>query len=161
EGQLDYYLSLPKATLPHVLVSRMGLSGWGDIAFGLFAFAVFGPHDVASVLLYVLLICSSTLIFVAAMVIAGSLAFFIVSAEAASFKVFQALIPFSVSPGAVFNGWFKLLIFTAIPAGFISHVPVQLLLQFDPLLFLGLLSFTTFSVVLATTIFALGVRRYE
>jgi ABC-2 type transport system permease protein len=161
EGQLDYYLSLPKATLPHVLVSRMGLSGWGDVAFGLLAFAIFGPHDPGSIALYVLLICSSMLIFVAAMVIAGSLAFFIGSAEAASFQVFQAVITFSVYPGAMFNGWVKLLIFTAIPAGFISHVPVQLLTQFDPLLLAGLLGFTTLSVALSCLVFALGVCRYE
>jgi ABC-2 type transport system permease protein len=161
QGQLDYYLALPKAPLPHVLVSRMGLSGWGDLAFGVLAYAVFGPRDLPSLGLYLVLVCCSMLVFASFMVIAGSLAFFIGSAEAASFQAFNAIVTFSVYPGAMFNGWIKVLIFTAIPAAFISHVPVQLLHAFDPLLFVGMLGFTAFSIGLASGVFRLGLRRYE
>src|SRR5713101_5332127 len=45
QGQLDYYLSLPKDTLLHLLISRSGLAGWGDVVFGLLAYALFGRHD--------------------------------------------------------------------------------------------------------------------
>ncbi len=161
QGQLDYYLTLPKPPLPHVLVSRMGLSGWGDVCFGLLAYAVFGPREVWFVALYVVLVCCSALVFAAFMVIAGSLAFFIGSAEAAAFQAFQAVITFSVYPGAMFNGWIRILIFTAIPAAFISHIPVQLLRSFDPLLFLGLLAATAAAVALASAVFQIGLRRYE
>lgn len=161
QGQLDYYLVLPKAPLPHVLVSRMGLAGWGDVCFGLLAFALFGPHELLSIALYALLVVASMLVFVSFMVMAGSLAFFIGSAEAAAFQAFQAVITFSVYPGAMFNGWIKVLIFTAIPAAFISHIPVQLLHTFDPWLLLGLLAFTAFSVGLAGLVFHVGLRRYE
>jgi ABC-type uncharacterized transport system permease subunit len=34
-GQLDYYLALPKNPLLHILVSRMDMSGAGDLIFGL------------------------------------------------------------------------------------------------------------------------------
>jgi ABC-2 type transport system permease protein len=161
QGQLDYYLTLPKAPLPHVLVSRMGLAGWGDACFGLLAYVLFGPLDLASIGLYVLLVCTSMLIFASFMVIAGSLAFFIGSAEAAAFQAFQAVITFSVYPGGMFSGWVKVLIFTAIPAGFISHVPVQLLRSFDPFQLLGVLAFTAASVGLASLVFQIGLRRYE
>jgi ABC-2 type transport system permease protein len=161
QGQLDYYLALPKAPLPHVLVSRMGLGGWGDVAFGLLAYAVFGPRDLPSFGLYLVVVIASMLVFVAFMIMAGSLAFFIGSAEAAAFQAFQAVITFSVYPGAMFQGWLKLLVFTAIPAAFISHIPVQLLRAFDPLLLFGLLGFTAFSLALASVIFQIGLRRYE
>jgi ABC-2 type transport system permease protein len=94
-------------------------------------------------------------------VIAGSLAFWIGSAEAAAFQAQQAAITFSLYPGAMFHGWIRLLLFTLIPAGFISHIPVELLRSFDPLLLVGLLAFTLFSATLAVAVFRLGLRRYE
>jgi ABC-2 type transport system permease protein len=160
-GQLDYYLALPKAPLPHVLVSRMGLGGWGDVCFGLLAYVVFGYWDPASVLLYIVVVLCSMLVFVSFMVLAGSLAFFIGSAEAAANQAFMGIITFSVYPGAMFNGWVKVLIFTAIPAAFISHVPVQLLQSFDALLLLALVAFTALSLAVAGFVFHVGLRRYE
>lgn len=161
QGQLDYYLTLPKETLLHVLVSRMGMSGWGDAAFGLLAFAVFGPRDLGSLAVYATLLVTSTTIFIAFMVVAGSLAFFVGSAEAASYQAFQALLTFSVYPGGIYEGWIKVLIFTAIPAGFMSHVPVQLLRSFDPLLFVGVIGFAAASLLIAVAVFRVGLRRYE
>src|SRR3954464_11231826 len=49
QGQLDYYLGLPKETLLRVLVSRSGLAGWGDVAFGLLAYVFFGTLDPAHI----------------------------------------------------------------------------------------------------------------
>ncbi|MDX9830135.1 MAG: ABC-2 family transporter protein, partial [Anaerolineae bacterium] len=37
-GELDYYLALPADPLVHLLVSRMHLSAWGDLLFGLLVF---------------------------------------------------------------------------------------------------------------------------
>lgn len=161
QGQLDYYLSLPKDTLLHVLVSRSGLAGWGDVLFGLGAYLVFGHHDLASTMLYVLLILVSMVIFIAYSVIAGSLAFWLGSAEAAAFQAQQAVITFSIYPGAMFSGWTRLLLFTVVPAAFISHIPVDLLRTFDPLLLAGLLGFAAFSVALAGGVFYVGLRHYE
>jgi ABC-2 type transport system permease protein len=161
EGQLDYYLGHPKNVLAHVLVSRMGLAGWGDVAFGLLAFAVFGPHDPASVSLYVLLVLTSTITFVAYMVIAGSLAFFVGSADSASFQAQQAVVNFSLYPGSMYRGWLQLVMFTIVPAGFISHIPVELLRSFDISRMLLLLGIAAFSTLLAASVFQIGLRRYE
>lgn len=161
QGQLDYYLGLPRDTLVHVLVSRSGLAGWGDVGFGLLAYAFFGRLDVASIGLYLALVTISLVVYVSFMVLAGSLAFWMGSAEAAAFQAQQALITFSLYPGAMFQGWLRILLFTAIPAGFISHVPVELLRHFDPLLFIGLVAAAVTTALLAVVIFRLGLRRYE
>jgi len=161
QGQLDYYLGLPRDTLLHALVSRSGLAGWGDVCFGLLAYALFGRLDPASVGLYGVLVVLSLTVFLSFMVIAGSLAFWMGSAEAAAFQAQQAVITFSLYPGAMFQGWMRVLLFTAIPAGFISHVPVELLRSFDPSLFAGLLMAAVFSAVLAIAVFRIGLRRYE
>jgi ABC-2 type transport system permease protein len=161
QGQLDYYLSLPKNTLLHVLVSRSGLAGWGDVLFGVLSFLLFGRHDPLSVVLWLVLVVLSMLVFVSFSVLSGCLGFWIGNAEAAAFQAQQALINFSLYPGAMFQGWIRVLLFTAIPAAFVSHVPVEVLRTFDPLRLLGLIGFTCLSVALALTAFRFGVRRYE
>jgi viologen exporter family transport system permease protein len=93
------------------------------------------------------------------MVIAGSLAFWMGSAEAAAFQAQQAVITFSWYPGAMFHGWLRVLLFTAIPAGFISHIPVELLRSFDPTPFMGLIGIA--SAGLAGGVFRIGLKRYE
>jgi len=161
QGQLDYYLSLPKDTLLHVLVSRSGMAGWGDVGFGLLAYAVFGRLDVPTIGLYAALVLASMLTFVAFGVLAGSLGFWIGSAEATAFQAQQATINFSLYPGSIFTGWIRVLTFTLVPAGFISHVPVELLRTFEPWRMAAVLGFTVLSVVLALFIFRLGLRHYE
>jgi ABC-2 type transport system permease protein len=51
--------------------------------------------------------------------------------------------------------------FTVVPAGFISHLPVELLRSFDVSRLLVVLGFASFSVLLAATVFRIGLRRYE
>ena len=74
-----------------------------------------------------LLVASSTVTFISCMVIAGCLAFFIGSAEAAAFQAQQAVINFSLYPGGMYHGWVRVVLFSLVPAGFISHLPVELL----------------------------------
>jgi viologen exporter family transport system permease protein len=95
------------------------------------------------------------------MVIAGSLAFWMGSAEAAAFQAQQAVITFSWYPGAMFHGWLRVRLFTAIPAGFISHIPVELLRSFDPTLFMGLIGVAIAGAGLAVGVFRIGLKRYE
>lgn len=162
QGHLDYFLPLPKNLLLHVLVSRMSLSGWGDFGFGvaalLVAAAASGPGFLP---LALLLIALSTVIVVAFCVILGSLAFFIGNAEAASMQAREAVINFSLYPAPIFQGWVKALLLTALPAGFIAHVPVGLLRDFDPAWFALLLGFVVLISALALVVFNAGLRRYE
>jgi ABC-2 type transport system permease protein len=161
QGQLDYYLSLPKDTLLHLLISRSGLAGWGDVFFGLLAYALFGRHDPLSLVLYAVLVASSTLIYVSFNVLAGCLGFWIGNAEAAAFQAQQATLNFSLYPGAMYHGWIRVLLFTVLPAGFISHLPVEIMRSFDPWLMAGVLGFAAFSVAAASVVFRIGLRRYE
>jgi ABC-2 type transport system permease protein len=144
-----------------VLVSRSGTAGWGDVAFGLLAYGIFGRFDPQTIALYVVLVIASLLIYTSFAVLAGCLGFWIGNAEATAFQAQQATINFSLYPGAMFQGWIRVLLFTLVPAGFISHVPVELLRSFDPWRLAALLGFTAFSVAAAAVAFRIGLRRYE
>jgi ABC-2 type transport system permease protein len=161
QGQLDYYLGLPWNPLLHVLVSRMSFAGWGDVAFGLAAFGVAAWLGVLNPVLAIVLAAVSAAIVVAFCVLVGSLAFFIGNAEAAALQAREAMILFSIYPGSLFQGGVKLLLFTLIPAGFVSHMPVELLREFEPARMALLVGFTCVIWVAAVWVFQIGLRRYE
>jgi ABC-2 type transport system permease protein len=161
QGQMDYYLSLPRNTLLHTLISRMSLSGWGDIAFGTLAFIVSGPSSASAVALYILLVACAAAIFTAFEVIAGTLAFYLGNGEAVQLQAQNAVMLFATYPGSIFRGWTRVLVFTAIPAGFISHIPVELLRNFDVVGLLAVLGFSVAIWLVAVVLFRVGLRRYE
>ncbi|MBI2940707.1 MAG: ABC-2 family transporter protein [Chloroflexi bacterium] len=160
-GQLDYYLALPKDALLHVLVSRMSVSAWGDVTFGVVAFVAAGDLGVATMALFLVLSLTGCAIFTAYHVLVGSLAFWMGNAEAVGTQASGALVNFSTYPGSIFRGWVKILTFTLIPAALVGHVPVALTRRFDPLVFLGVVAFAVGIAALAVAVFRLGLRRYE
>lgn len=159
-GQLDYYLALPKDTLLHVLVSRMSVSAWGDVAFGVVAFLLAGDLRPVSLVLFALFAVTSCAVFVAYHVLVGSLAFWLGNSEAVGSQASASLMNFATYPGSIFHGWVKLLTFTLIPAALIGHLPVALLRRFDPLVFLGVVGFALGITLLSIAVFRLGLRRY-
>src|SRR2546423_7582600 len=54
EGRLDYYLSLPRPVLLHVLASGSVASGMGDFTYGLLSFAVAGHFTLDAISRFVL-----------------------------------------------------------------------------------------------------------
>ena len=69
-------------------------------------------------------------IFTSFVVIFCSLAFFLGNTEGLAQQLLGILVTFSTYPMNIFNGVVRLLLFTVIPAGFISFMPLQLLHQF-------------------------------
>src|SRR5207237_7180723 len=94
-------------------------------------------------------------------VLCGSIAFWLGNSEALSTQASATLINFSTYPGSIFQGWAKVLTFTLVPAAFVSHLPVELLRQFDVRAYLAVLGGAAAFTLLATAVFRLGLRRYE
>jgi ABC-2 type transport system permease protein len=160
-GALDSYLTLPKNVLLHVLISATSASAWGDLIFGVTVFILFIRPSPFDFLLYLALALMVAIIFTAFLVLLGSLAFWLGNSEGLSQQLMGALISFATYPTAIFHGAVKLLLFTVLPAGFISYFPVELLRSFRWPLFLGLLAFTLGIATLAWLVFHRGLRRYE
>ena len=160
-GGLDAYLGMPRNVLLHACITSSDPTAWGDITFAIGAFVLLLHPDLWHVGLFVLLSLLGALILVAFLVIFGSLAFFLGNTEGLTQQLLGALITFSTYPMNIFNGVVRLLLFTIIPAGFISFVPLQLLQQFNWLLLGGMIGFTLLIVGVAVGVFELGLRRYE
>jgi ABC-2 type transport system permease protein len=160
-GGLDAYLSMPRYALLHVCVAATDPVAWGDILFAVGAYLLLVRPDAIHIVMYVGLVLMVSLIFTAFMVILCSLAFFLGNTEGLVQQMSGALISFSTYPMDIFHGAVRLLLFTVVPAGFISFVPLQLLHHFTWPLFGMMVGATVLIVAIAVGLFELGLRRYE
>lgn len=161
QGQLDVYLTMPKNVLLHALMGRMSQSAWGDILFGILVFLAFGNPTPARTLLFLVSGLLSGIIICSFGVIVNSAAFFIGGAQSFSWQLINAMIHFSTYPISIFEGFTRLLLFTVLPAGFLSSIPVRVIRQFDPGFFALLCMVAVLFALLAVVLFRVGLRRYE
>jgi ABC-2 type transport system permease protein len=161
QGDLDYYLALPKNVLLHVLVSRMEITAWGDVLFGTGIFIFFLHPSPDRILLFLGLAFIAGIVFLSASLVWQSLAFWLGNAEGLATQMWNALILFGTYPAPLFHGFVRLVLFTVVPAAFVTYVPVQLLREFDPIWLAAELAFAAFSLTLAVFVFYRGLRRYE
>lgn len=159
-GQLDVYLSQPKPVLLHVLASRMSLTAAGDFFFGLVVYAWVGNHSLAGLLQFFLGLLLSGLLFMGVTILAGCLAFFVGNAEGLAQQVFNSFVALSTYPSDIFKGLARTLLFTLLPAGFISFLPIGLLRDFDPAFVWKAFAATFAFGALAVLAFGLGLKRY-
>ena len=160
-GGLDAYLGMPRNVLLHVCVSASDPTAWGDMLFSVGAFLLFLHPDLLHIGVFVLMAFMAALIFTSFVVIFCSLSFFLGNTEGLAQQLLGILVTFSTYPMNIFNGVVRLLLFTIIPAGFISFVPLQLLHQFTWPLLGAMVGFTMLIISAAAGLFQLGLRRYE
>lgn len=164
-GQLDYYLSLPRPVLLHALASRSNASAVGDFTYGLLSFgaaATFSGAFSGLMLLRFALACLAAIaVLVSFLVLVQSLTFWIGNSSMLTTNAFNAILTFSLYPITLFDGTAKLLLFTLIPAAFIGALPAEFVRQFD----LGQLAQISLGsaifLSLAIFVFYRGLRRYE
>jgi ABC-2 type transport system permease protein len=160
-GGLDAYLGMPRYALLHICISATNPSSWGDVLFALGAYIIFLHPNPLNLLFFVLLACMVALIFASFLIILGSLAFFLGNTDGLTQQMLGALITFATYPMNIFNGVVRVLLFTIIPAGFISFVPLQLLHRATWPMLGAMFGFTLLIVLCAAGFFHLGLRRYE
>ncbi|MCY9659138.1 ABC-2 family transporter protein [Paenibacillus chondroitinus] len=160
-GQLDIYLTQPKPVLLHVLISRMSVSAIGDVLFALLIYAAFGDKSGLGLLKFTLAMVLSTLIFIFFTVIVNCLAFWLGSTEGLSLQLYNALLTFTTYPTSIFKGLGKIVLFTVLPAGFISYLPIGLLREIDLPFILAAIGIALFLCVVAISLFYGGLKRYS
>jgi len=160
-GELDVYLTQPKNVLLHALISRSVASGWGDIAFGLLVFGLLGEPTPVRCVLFAYGALLSAVFHTCFVILSQSLAFFIGNSETFANQMSQTLVHFSTYPAAIYEGWIKIILFTVIPAGFISYLPIGLLRSFSWPFVLGTTAAAAGFIVLSVLVFQAGLRRYE
>ncbi|WP_260405490.1 ABC transporter permease [Paenibacillus sp. 598K] len=160
-GELDLYLAQPKPVLIHLLVSRMSLTAIGDFLFGLAIYAWVGDHSWLGAFRFGCGLLISGCLFLFFVLLANTLVFYIGQSEGLAFQVFNSFLALTTYPSDLFRGAARLLLFTVVPAGWISYMPIGLLREtagfgfllqaVGMMLLLGAISFAAFYY---------GLRRY-
>ena len=161
EGKLDAWMLYPRALLSHLLLGRMSASSWGDAIFGYVIYFFMVQPNPAQFLLFVLLSFSTALLFVGFSVATGSLSFFVGNASELATQWRMSMITFGTYPAVLFDGGVRLLLFTLIPAGFITYFPVLALRDLSLINGLYALLGALAVLAVAIVIFYTGLRRYE
>ncbi|MGZ4032392.1 MAG: ABC transporter permease [Tumebacillaceae bacterium] len=159
-GQLDTCLAQPKPVLLHVLVSRMNVSAIGDLVFAVLLFVIYGDKSPMGILRSVVALLLSMLIFTFFNVLAQSLAFYIGNAEGLGHQFFITFITFATYPTDIFRGLGRMILFTIIPAGFISFMPIGILKSIHAGYVWGLIAATVILIIGGTWVFHQGLKRY-
>lgn len=161
QGQLDAWMLYPRALLPHLLLGRMSATAWGDAIFGYAVYLAFVRPDFAHFLLFAALSLSVGMVFVGFSVLSGSLSFYMGNSAGLTEQWHFAMITFSTYPAILFEGSVKILLFTLIPAGFITYLPIEALRELS-LADAALAVAGSFGVLAAGVgVFYHGLRRYE
>lgn len=158
-GELDAVLSLPVHPLAYVLVRRVEPTNLGDLVFGVVLFAVSGSPTVGRTVVFVGVVIAAATVMVGFLVITGSLAFFVGRSEGGELG-FHALLLLGSYPVDVFAGVARVMLYTVVPAAFVSSVPAGLVDAFDPWRALGLGLVALAFGLAGWATFTAGLRRY-
>jgi ABC-2 type transport system permease protein len=160
EGRLDSYLVLPAHPLLLVSLSRTDLSGWGDIATGVILIQWSGyAASVGLWPIFTASICGAILL-AAVVIVAQSTAFWCGQAESLARTIFFSYITVKSYPSTIFYGFLKVVLFTVLPAGFATYLPVSAIIERQwSMLFVSLCA-AVFYLLLACLIFERGTKRY-
>ncbi|HEY9789762.1 MAG TPA: ABC-2 family transporter protein [Candidatus Obscuribacterales bacterium] len=160
-GELDTWLLYPRALLPHLVLGRISPSAFGDAIFGYIVYIAIVHPDLPHFLLFTLMTFTIALLFVGFSVATGSLGFYLGNAESLAEHWRGSLIAFSTYPMGMFKGNVRLLLYTVVPAGFVSGFPIDALQKMSLLHAAYSLGGALLAVALAVVVFYHGLSRYE
>lgn len=161
EGQLDMLLSQPKDPLLKLLASRTSAPSFGDVLFGILVFGGATSNGWARVPAMLVVASGGASVLVSLGVIYHSLAFRIGRAAGLASTMDQAVLSFALYPETLFSGGVRFMLFTVLPAAWVTWIPASLLHQFRLELALAFLGVVVGLAWLARRLFEAGLRSYE
>lgn len=160
-GGLDGYIGRPRSVLLPVLMSESRSSCIGDIAGAFILWLAFGGRSLADLPLLILLSVAAAAIFLGAMVILQSLAFWISGASAATYdSLYEIVLTLSVYPQHTFHQSVQFLIYSLLPVAYVGLMPVELMREFSWQSLAVILAAAPAYLWLAAHIFNRGLKSY-
>jgi ABC-2 type transport system permease protein len=160
DGGFDAFITRPRHPLPAVLLSRSSTASLGDLFSAPVYWFVFAGASLDRLPLLLGLSLLATIIFASVIIVLCSIAFWIPKSGRFADQLFEMLIIFSLVPQHTQPFAVKLVTYSLLPAGFISLIPVSLLINFDWATFAVLLAAAAGYAALAIVVFNAGLRRY-
>ncbi|HEX2295596.1 MAG TPA: ABC-2 family transporter protein [Actinomycetota bacterium] len=161
DGRVDAALALPGDPLAYLLARSVDAALLGDLLFGPLLFVALGDVTADRVALFLLGSIAGSVVFLSFLVLLGSITFFAGGRGEHAELGFQALLMLSSYPPDIFAGATKLLLFTAVPAAFVSGLPTRLVDDFSPSLAAAIVAVAAAFAAAAYGAFSAGLRRYR
>lgn len=159
-GKLDSFLVQPKNVLLSAITTDVEPSALGDLVYAYIVLFIYG-FSIKTFLLFTCLIIIGGLIITSIAVILASLSFWITKADMIADTGNSLMINFATYPESIFKTVVKGILYTIVPVGFTTYIPVQLLINFNFEYLIVLLLFAIIIIILTFTIFYIGLRRYS
>ena len=159
-GKLDTFLVQPKNVLLSAITTDVDTSALGDILYGFLMLFICGTTPLNILLFIIFSICGG-FILVSLSVILSSLSFWFNKTDVLSDTVNRLMTNFATYPDGIFKGAVKVMLYTIIPVGITTYIPVRLLTEFNFSLFVLIIVVTIILVVFAFFIFNKGLKRYS
>jgi ABC-2 type transport system permease protein len=160
DGDLDALLTQPRSVLFQLLASRSMTAGWGDIVAGAALLAASGYLHLYSLPWVIVATLCSAAAFTACGVVVHSLAFWLGRIHSLSRSLWELTLTFGMYPPPLFDGAIRFLLFSLLPAGLVSYLPVELIRSPSA----GTACLTIAAIVayacFAAWLFQRGLRRY-
>ena len=161
-GGLDTYLLQPKNMILNIATSKCDFGACGDLIYGLvLGWIACGGNffQYIKVLLYIFI---ATIISVDSFILIRILSIWIGEVDKIAHIYENSLfITFSTYPFEIFGGFIKFMMFTVVPAAYVSYIPIKLLNKFDLKIFLILIIATVFYSAFAIKVFYKSLEKYE
>jgi ABC-2 type transport system permease protein len=161
DGAIDETLVLPVSPLAHLLASRVDAANCGDLLFGPVLFAVAGHPTPERTAVFALGSITGSVTLIGFLVACGALTLFVGGRGEQADLGFNAILIFASYPLDLFGGATKVLLFTAVPAAFVTGLPSRLVRHFDTPSALLMVAVAALFALLGLVVFQLGLRRYS
>ena len=159
-GKLDSYIVQPKNILLSAITTDIEPSAIGDIIYGYIMLIVYGINIYNLILFTLFAICGG-LIITSVSVIFNSLSFWFQKSDIIAETGNNLIVNFATYPDSIFKGATKLLLYTIVPVGFSTYIPVRILTEFNIHLLLVVLIVTILFILLAFKTFYTGLKKYS
>lgn len=159
-GKLDAYIVQPKNILISIITSDVSVSALGDILFAIIVYFIYG-FTIEGFILFILFSITGGLILTSISVILHSLSFWFSNADMVADVGNSLMVNFATYPDGIFKGITKWLLFTLVPVGIANYIPVKVIIEFNPSLFIINLGVCISLIILAFIVFYKGLKRYS
>ena len=111
-------------------------------------------------LLFTFFAITGGLIIVSYIVIGGSLSFWYGISDVIVDTFNTMITTIATYPDSIFKGFVKIVLYTIVPVGIVSYVPLGVIEHFNPIFLIGICIFTIISIILAFIVFNIGLKKY-
>lgn len=159
-GKLDAYIVQPKNILLSTITSDIEVSALGDMLFAIIVYFIYG-FTIKGFIFFILFAITGGIMLTAIAVILHSLSFWFNNADMVADVGTSLMTNFATYPDGIFKGVTKWLLFTLIPVGITNYIPIKVIIEFNPYLFIINILVCILLIAVAYIIFYKGLKRYS